>query len=225
MTNHQDITEKGDQPNRLLSDILTILKRHSLIFSDRGVHFILEAIRQYKSSLIVPPRPTKSQLREKIKTLKNAASQLSAQLHELSWHILLEDPPDSLQLRLNNLALCCNHWLTHGDSMKSEAYYKVFGREGRPLRSGPLSSLVQMLILTYEEETKETYVKEEATAWGRERTSFNTLVQEFIKDVLRVVAPEQDPVEAIKTARHSPVPLDWTRKMKKMVDADSTKIE
>jgi hypothetical protein len=203
----QDIDEKDDQQEVLLSNVLAVLKKHSLAFSEQGVRSILKVINKYQSSLGAPIRPTKSQIRNMIKTVKKNAKDLSTQLKELSGHIALEDPPDSLQLRLNHLVLCCEQSLARSKAEK-------FGKEGRPFKTVPLRYLVHKLIFTYEKETGEEYIIKKPSPWeGKDRNVYNPLADTYVKGILEFVAPGKDPHEALKTARRPPISLDQARKM------------
>jgi hypothetical protein len=216
---YQDINKKDDQQESLLSDVLAILKKHSLTFSEQGVRSILKVIKSYQSSPITI-RPTISQKRKQIKSLKDTARKLSAQIQELSPHIALGGHLDSLQLMLDHLVSDCEHSLTQENSEKLK---KVSGHEGRPPKELRLKFLIQMLIIIYEKETGQSYVTKEASGWGRERNAYCPLVHKYVEGIIKCVAPDQDVHEALKAARRSPVPLDWTRKMVKKVDEDFQK--
>lgn len=208
----QDIVEQDDQQESLLPEVHAILNKHSLTFSEQGVRLILKAIKRYQSTL---PKPTKSQIRKQINTLRNTAIRLSAQLQVLSGYTALEEPPDSLQLRLNHLILCC----------ETQKFQSVSGHEGRPPKSLRLKFLVQMLILIFEEETDQRYVTEEASGWGRERNAYNRLIHKYVEGIIKCVAPDEDIQEALKAARRDPLPLDWIRTMKKIWMTISKKIQ
>lgn len=213
MTKYSCETDKKDcQGVSILSDILAVLKKHSLNFSDRGVFLIVKAIKSYQFRTKIPKRPTKLQMQDKLKLVESTATQLSNLLHDLSWHIPLEDPPDSLQLRLESLAMSCRRALTQGNYNNND---------GRPQKSAPLVFLVQTLILIFEKETGRKYTQKERSTWarpGEERAIYDPLNQEFIKTILEYVAPDEDPNEVLKAARRPPVSLDWMREMQKKVD-------
>jgi len=207
----QDTDTRDDQQELLLLAVRDVLKKLSLTFSEQGVRSILKFIKAYQSSIIIPTRPTKSERRKQIKSLKSTAIQLSDQIKELSPHITLDDRLDSLPLMLDHLVQCCEYSLTHYNSKKSQ-------EEGRPVKALPLKFLVQRLILIFEKETDKNYVIEESSSWGRERTAYDPLIQEYVTSILKHVAPSQDAQEVMKAARRSPVPLDWVRKMQKNID-------
>jgi len=89
---------------------------------------------------------------------------------------------------------------------------------GRPLKSSSLKLFVQIIILTYEEQTGNEYIAKESSPFGRERTCYNNRVNTLVKSILKHVAPNANPEELMKMARRDPLPLDWTRKMKGNLD-------
>ena len=210
---YQDINYKDDQQESLLTTVRAVLNKHSLNFSEQGIRTILEAIKSYQSSLIIPTRPTKSKKRKQIQSLKSTAIQLSNQIKELSPYISLDDRSDSLPLILDHLVQCCEYSLAHYNYEKSL-------EEGRPVKALPLKILVQNLILIFEKETGKNYVIEESSQWGRERKAYDPLNQEYVTSILESVAPGEDAQEVMKAARRSPLPLDWVRNIRKMIDED-----
>ncbi|OQC53426.1 MAG: hypothetical protein BWX55_01114 [Deltaproteobacteria bacterium ADurb.Bin022] len=205
-----------DDEQKLLLSVRDVLKKHSLTFSEQGIHLIIAYIKEYESSLILPIRPTKSQRREQIKRLRDTARTLSSQIQKLDPHIMLDDQLDSLPSMLDHLIQCCDWSITYYNSKKSQ-------EEGRPVKAFPLKSLVQSLILIAEKETSQEYSIEESNSWGRERKTYNPLIQKFVKSILKYVAPGEDAQEAMKAARRDPVSLDWVRKMQKEINKEFSK--
>jgi len=211
----KDIDTKGDQEKLLLLAVRDVLKKLSLTFSEQGFRSILSYIKVYQSSLTIPTRPVKSEIRKQIKSLKSTAILLSKQIQALSPHIQLVDHEDPFLLKLDHLVLCCEWALTH--------HSEKFQNEGRPVKGLPLKLLVQRLIIIFEKEIGKKYVIKESFPGGRERTMYDPLIQKYVRGILKLVAPSEDVQEAMKATRRSPVPLDWVRNMQNNLDEEFSK--
>jgi hypothetical protein len=182
-------------------------------FSEENTSFILRVIENYQRKTALPPL-TKSQIRNRLKSLGETAKRLSEQLAEISNYIILEDPPDSLQGQLYSLELLCKQTIKRNS-------YSV---KGRPFETAPLSFLVQTLILAYEDETGEKYLlSDEPSGGGRERAAYNQQIHHFVEEILKCVAPDEDVPESLKAARREPLSLGWMRKIKTLIDENIQK--
>jgi len=179
-----------------------------LKFSEKAIRLIIKASKNPKLGN-TEKSITVSESRRRLKKIKTTATQLSSMLRE--WAPYLEtEPEDKTLSTLDSLIHNCDISLNYYKSKKSDG--------GRPLKSRSLKLFVQILILTYEEETGEKYIIKEPSSVGRERTFYNPKVYEFVKSILKHSIPDEDPEELMKMARRDPLPLDWTRKMKENLD-------
>jgi len=187
-------------------NLRNILNLQEITFSEHAVHLIIKASQRLNNpSQIV----TLAEERKRLKTIKSTAAHLIDMLKE--WYPYLEiERKDNTLSTIDRLIQNCDVSLNYFKLKKSDG--------GRPLESRTLKLFVQILILTYEEETGEKYIIEESSSFGRERTYYNNKLYEFVKSILKHVIPDKDPEELMKMARRDPLPLDWTRKMKGNVD-------
>jgi hypothetical protein len=184
------------------------LNQYSLEFSEEAICLIIRASQNLNLGK-TEKSITVSESRHRLETVKTTATQLSSMLRE--WYPYLEtEAEDKTLSTLDRLIHNCDVSLNYYKSKKSDG--------GRPLKSPSLKLFVQLLILTYEEETGNKYIIEESTSYGRQRTNYNFQVNEFVKSILKHVAPDEDPEELLKMARRGPLSLDWSRKMKGNVD-------
>lgn len=194
-----------------LTNIRAILDQHSLKFSENAILLIVKASKQYQSNLGKQNNLIISEKRKQLEAVKTTATQLSSMLKK--WYPYLEaEREDKTLSTLDRLIQNTNISLNYYKSKK------FAGR--RQLKSPSLKLFVQILILIYEEETGEKYIIEKSSSFGRERTSYNPHVYEFVKSILKYVAPDEDPGELMKMARRDPLPLDYIQKMKVNIDED-----
>jgi len=93
-----------------------------------------------------------------------------------------------------------------------------FAASGGEFDPERLKLFVQLLILTYEEETDSVYIIKERSKGNRDRAQYDKKVHNFVKSILKHVVPDSNHEELIKAARREPLSLAWTRKMKGNLD-------
>ena len=202
------VSEYVDQ-EQLASDVLNILDKHCLTFSERGIRLIIRHIKSYQSTVRMPVPPTIAEKRNQLRLLKVTASNLLNQVQKTALYMELSDSSQSLVPLLEQVVQECEYSLKKR-SMKS----------GAPTKNFPLKQLAQNLILLFEKETGEDYVLDACNEWGRERTVYNPQADAYVISILEIVAPNEDPREVLKAVRRPPVPLDWVRKMQKIIDKE-----
>lgn len=192
--------------------IRNIFKKHNLIFSEetqetQAIKLILGALQNLEKRPM--PEPSNTTKIKQLKDIQNTAKELSHKLKKYHQH-LSGDPKDSYLTMIDSLIKDCDTSLNY--------YAKKKSRSGRPLKSLPLKTFVQILILIYEEQTGDIYAGEERTTWGRERRIYNNETIKFVKSIFKHFVPNEDTIALMKMARRDPLPLTWARKMKKNVD-------
>ena len=202
---------KESQPTKTLNaDIIrNILEKQSLNFSEKAIHLIVKASKQCQLNLGKQNNLTISEIRQRLHDVKETATQLVSMLRKYYPYLVVE-PEDKTLSTLDRLIQNIDVSLNYSKLKKSGG--------GRPLKSSSLKLFVQMIILTYEEQTVNKYITKESSPFGRERTCYNSRVNTLVRSIIKHVAPNANPEELMKMARRDPLPLDWARKMKGDLD-------
>lgn len=188
------------EPTLSVSEIEVVLDDLELNFSSTGKQKILNSLRAYKLDFYNENHKlTKNEHLEELKKMLEKTEKFNEELFTFSHTCSSSytDTPPELSVARNAISNLYDAFNKRVKFLK----IKGQGKSGGAPPKVALKRLIQRLIVIYKDETRENYVLDPGTNWGRTRNLNNPIIINYLSKVIALIDSEaaKDLSEKLKT--------------------------